>query len=117
MQSNVFRCRQIGANGLQTDVGIAVCVNAGLTAPESVEPCNVILRVRRTGNLNPCPVPENFVFETSPWSACTQACHKGRRTRTVRCREIDRVRGGLGRVYEDEVCIRLGHVKPANIEV
>ena len=96
-----------------------MCEASGLTVPESSEPCNVVLRVRRTGDLNPCPVPENFEFETSPWSACTENCHKGRRTRTVRCREINQAVGGekYGRVYEDEVCIRLGHIKPASIEV
>ena len=112
----LFRCRQIQANGIQIDVGISVCVDAGLSAPESSEACNVVIRVRRTGNLNPCPLPENFEFETSPWSTCTQSCHLGRRTRTVRCREIDRVNEGYGRVYDDEVCIRLGHIKPPTIE-
>ena len=97
-------------------MAVSVCIDSGLTAPGSTEQCNAISRVRRTGDLNPCPVPENFMFETSEWSACTETCHRGRRTRTVRCREIDRELSRLSRVYPDRVCIDLGHLKPADIE-
>ncbi|KAI6645843.1 A disintegrin and metalloproteinase with thrombospondin motifs 18-like isoform X2 [Oopsacas minuta] len=117
-RTRTVRCRQIGANGLQTNVGISVCEDAGLTIPVAIEPCNVINRVRRTGDLNPCPVPENFGFETSPWSACTLTCHLGRRTRTVRCREINLQQlGQYGRVYPDEVCLRLGHERPDDTDI
>ena len=93
-------------------MALSVCITSGLTAPDSTEQCNVIQRVRRTGELDPCPIPENFMFETSEWSACTETCRRGRRTRTVECREIDRETIRLRREYPDRVCTDLGHTKP-----
>ena len=96
---------------------MSVCVDFGLPELNNTEQCNTILRVRRTGNLNPCPVQDNFEWETSPWSACTQTCHLGRRRRTVRCREKPREPGQEGRVYPDETCIDLDLPKPPNMDM
>ena len=113
MHFKIFRCRQIDANGIQRFVDISVCEGAGLTIPQASEACPVI----RTDGFTPCDIPKNYAFLTSEWSSCSHSCQEGRRTRSIQCREIDRLYGGFGDVFQDEVCIRLGLKKPAAFEM